>query len=62
MDVRSLLSVALVTTLTGAAGRLVTDLLAGNPLVATAEASFWDPLTAAVVLDTGLVTTEAVTR
>jgi len=51
----------LADTAAGTAGRLATDLLAGNPLVASGEASFWDPLTAAAVLDPGLVTTEAVT-
>ena len=41
--------------------QLVTELLVGNPLVASGEASFWDPLTAAVALEPELVTTEAAT-
>lgn len=40
------------------AARLVGELLAGNPMVASGEASFWDPLAAAVALDPDLVDTE----
>jgi inosine-uridine nucleoside N-ribohydrolase len=42
----------------GDAGKVVGELLAGNPLVTSGEASFWDPLAAAVVLDPSLVDTE----
>lgn len=40
---------------------VVAELLAGNPMVASGEAYFWDPLTAATVLDPSLVRTETAT-
>lgn len=43
-----------------AAGELAAEVLADNPLVASGEAFFWDPLAAAVALDPELVDTESV--
>lgn len=40
------------------AASLVAELYRANPLVAIGEAYFWDPLAAAAVIDSGLLTTE----
>ncbi|HQR25432.1 MAG TPA: nucleoside hydrolase [Nocardioides sp.] len=40
------------------AAAIASQLLANNPLVASGEAYFWDPLAAAVVVDPDVVTTE----
>ena len=40
------------------AATLVADLYAANPLTASGDAYFWDPLAAAVIVDPGLATTE----
>jgi pyrimidine-specific ribonucleoside hydrolase len=45
-------------TVESEAGRMAADVLAGNPLVDSGEASFWDPLAAAVVIAPELATTE----
>jgi inosine-uridine nucleoside N-ribohydrolase len=44
----------------GDAAELAADLLVGNPMVASGEAFFWDPLAAAVALDPELVDTQEV--
>ena len=43
------------------AAQVAADLLEGNPMVASGEAFFWDPLAAAVVLEPGLVDSREMT-